>query len=344
MADEPHLPLRADSDPQVLAAQLKQALQDLPSAGDKYQGYLAQVVRSCFLAIQDGDLESPQVSIDLLASVFHLGERLVGSVEAVEAAAWIRATSRFFEVAKEALAPRITVDTLLARERSDTELEVLQILQQAEKIPLRRGEIAARWNAVQAPPTTMRIGQILAGLHEVGLVVRVKQRARGGSDVAFYRLSRLGRQLCARLGLQDAVPKGVIDKDTFYDQLRQASRADTTEPLYLTTFDNLESHGSAKEFHEAFLANLSDIRRPVQWIFVASGYFQDSFRPGLEGASSPVKLYVREGAKKTIEPTIQVVGNGGYLYPFVEKTALVTGQDVGLEGWKRHQSAAHPLS
>jgi DNA-binding PadR family transcriptional regulator len=199
-------PLRPAADPQVLAAQLKQALADLAGQGARYQGYLAQIVRSCFLAIHDGDLESPQASLDLLAPALHIGERLAGSSDAIEAAAWVRATARFFEVAKEALAPRLTIDTLLQREHSDTEREILQILLRADKTALRRGEIASRWSAPHPPPTTMRIGQILASFHEDGLVVRVKQAARGGSDVAFYRLSRLGRELCEKLGLQSSAP------------------------------------------------------------------------------------------------------------------------------------------
>jgi len=338
MSDE-STPLRPDRDSQVLAEQLKQSLGALSTRGDAYQGYLAQVVRTCFLAIQDGDLESPQASLALLAPALHLGERLVGSNEAVEAAAWIRATARFFEVAKEALAPRLTLDTLLARDRSETEREILQVLLRADKVALRCGEIAERWRAAHPRPTTQRIGQILANLHEAGLVVRVKQPARGGSDVAFYRLSRLGRELCERLTLPTSAPEGLLEKDAFYARLREALRVNTTEPLYLTTFDDLDGHGSAQRFHEEFLAKLSEIRRPIHWIFVPSKYFVESFRPRVEAAQAPVHLYVR-AKSNGVEPTIQVLDGDSCIYPVAPKTALTTSRDVGRETWNRHRAAA----
>jgi DNA-binding PadR family transcriptional regulator len=327
----------------VLASQLTHALQELPSEGEKYQGYLAQIVRSCFLAIQDGDLGSPQASLDLLVPALHLGERLVASKEATEAAAWIRATSRFFEVAKEALAPRFTVETFLARDRSDTEREVLRILLSAERTPLRRGEIIERWGASHEPPTPVRIGQILASLHETGVVVRVKQRAQGGSDVAFYRLSRLGRELCERLYLRNEVPEGLVSRDAFYARLQEASLADTSAPLYLTTFVEPKGPGGGREFHDRLLANVSRLRRPIYWIFAPSAYFTDVFRPGIEAAQVPVRLYERSEAG-TLEPTVQVFGDGGYVYPIAQRTALAMSQDVALATWKQHQSTAHALN
>jgi len=339
MSDESSLPLRPDADPKVLSAQLTQALQELPSAGDRYQGYLAQVVRACFLAVQDGDLESPQASLDLLAPALHLGERLVGSIDAIEATAWVRATTRFFEVAKEALAPRLTLDTLLARDRTETEREVLRILLGAEKVALRRGEIAARWDAAHQQPTDVRIGQILASFHEIGLVVRIKQPARGGSDVAFYRLSRLGRELCERLRLPSAAPERLMTKDDFYERLRAAFRVDTTEPLYLTTFDDLENHGSARKFHEEVLVHLSEIRRPVHWIFAPSPFFTASVRPRLQGALAQFHLYLQENAG-TRGPTIQVLDGDSYLYPVAPKIALTTKRDIGRETWEQYRTAA----
>src|SRR5262249_3550519 len=130
-------PLRPAAEPQVLAAQLADALADLVGRGASYQGYLAQLVRSCLLAVRNGDLGSPQASLDLLAPALHVSERLAGSTEAIEAVAWMRATTRLLEVAKEALAPRLTIDTLLRREHSDAERGVLQILLRADKIALR---------------------------------------------------------------------------------------------------------------------------------------------------------------------------------------------------------------
>jgi hypothetical protein len=305
---------------------------------------LGQIVRSCFLALHDGDLESPQASLDVLAPALHLGERLVGSSEAAEAAAWVRATARFFEIAKEALAPRLTLDTLLQRERSETEREVLQILRRAEKTALRRGEIAARWSAPHSPPTTMRIGQILAGLHESGLVVRVKQRARGGSDVAFYRLSRLGRELCEKLNLPQSVPECLVGQKAFYGSLRAAMRADTTAPLYLTTFADLDGHHSARQFHDELLASLSEIHRPIHWIFVRSTYFQETFWPRISAMqTTPLHLYLRN-EPTDLEPTVQVLGDGGRFYPIVPKTALATTQDVALAAWQRHRSMSTPLN
>ena len=350
MADEPRLPLRADSDPQVLAAQLTQALQDLPAEGARYQGYLAQVVRSCFLAIQDGDLESPQASLDLLVPALHLGERLVGSTEAAEAAAWMRATARFFEIAKEALAPRLTLDTLLARDRSETEREVLRILLRAEKVALRRGEIAARWDAAHAQPTDVRIGQILASFHDVGLVVRIKQPARGGSDVAFYRLSRLGRELCEQLRLPTAMPEGLVPQERFYARLKAALRVDTTAPIYLTTFDNLDHHRSARRFHDEVLASLSEIRRPVHWIFTPSTFFTGHVQPRIQGARaadapaggarSVVHLYL-QGSDASREPTIQVLDGDSYFYPIAPKIALTASRDAGRETWELHRTTAN---
>ncbi|HEX7840573.1 MAG TPA: hypothetical protein VF469_24005 [Kofleriaceae bacterium] len=343
MTDESRLPLRPDTHPEVLAAQLTQALQDLPSGGGRYQGYLAQVVRSCFLAISDGDLGAPQASLDVLAPALHLGERLVGSSAAVEAAAWLRATAKFFEVAQEALAPQLTLDTLLARERSDTEREVLQILLRADKTPLRRGEIASRWTAAHPPPTAVRIGQILASLHEVGLVVRVRQRAQGGSDVAFYRLSRLGRELCERLRLRREVPESLLSRDAFYARLDEASLADTSEPLYLTTFVEPKDPGGARAFHDRFLANLSRIRRPIRWIFTPSPYFTEVFQPRIQETQLPVQLYELREAEGH-EPTVQVFGDGGCVYPVAPRTALATSQDVALATWKQHESIARPVN
>jgi hypothetical protein len=339
MTDETNLPLRPDADPKVLSKQLAQALRDLPSAGDRYQGYLAQAVRACFLAVEDGDHESPQTSLDLLAPALHLGERLVGSSEAVEAAAWVRATARFFEVAKEALAPRLTLDTLLARDRLETEREVLRILVRAEKVALRRGEIAARWAAPHQQPTDVRIGQILASFHETGLVVRVKQPARGGSDVAFYRLSRLGRELCERLRLPSPEPRNLVPKDSFYARLRNALHVDTTEPLYLTTFDDLDGHGSAHAFHEEVLAKLTEICRPVHWIFASSRFFTERFRPLVEDSGTFVHLYLQDHVADR-EPTIQVLDGDSYIYPVAPKLALTMSREAGRETWEQHRTTA----
>jgi hypothetical protein len=343
MADESSLPQRPSDDPQVLAAQLTHALQELPSEGEKYQGYLAQIVRSCFLSIQDGDLSSPQASLDLLSPALHASERLVDSQKATEAAGWIRATSRFFEVAREALAPRVTVDAFLARDRAETEREVLRILRSAERTPLRRGEIVERWGADGEPPTPVRIGQILASLHEAGIVMRVKQRAQGGSDVAFYRLSRLGREICERLNLRGAVPEGLVSRDAFYTRLQEASFADTSAPLYLTTFVEPAGPRGGREFHDRLLANVSRLRRPIHWIFAPSAYFTEVFRPGIEAARVPVHLYERSEAGDR-EPTVQVFGDGGCVYPIAQRTALAMPQDVALETWRRHQSSAHALN
>src|SRR5579859_7639792 len=149
MSDE-SLPRRPATDPQMLAEQLKQSLAEPSSHGAAYQGYLAQIVRTCFLAVHDGDLASPQASLDLLAPALHLGERLVGSSDAIEAAAWVRATARFFAVAKEALEPGLTLEALVARDRSETDREILEILLRADKVALRCGEIADRWPAGRA--------------------------------------------------------------------------------------------------------------------------------------------------------------------------------------------------
>lgn len=338
MSDEPP-PLRP-AESEVVGEQLKQSLADLASRGDAYQGYLAQIVRTCFLAIQDGDLASPQASLDLLAPALHVGERLVGSSDAIEAAAWVRATARFFAVAKEALAPRFTLETLLARDRSDTDREILEILLRADKVALRCGEIADRWPADRSRPTTQRIGQVLAGFHDAGLVVRMKQPARGGSDVAFYRLSRLGRELCERLHVPASVPSGLLDKDAFYDRLRAALRLHTTKPLYLTTFD--DHHRSARAFHDEFLAMLAEIRRPIHWIFVRSRYFEEVFRPRLEAAgaaSAGIHLHPRT-EPSGVDTTIQVLDDESILYPVAPRTALATTRDVGFETWDRQRAAA----
>jgi hypothetical protein len=338
MSDESP-PLRP-AESEVVGEQLKRSLTELSSRADAYQGYLAQIVRACFLAIQDGDLASPQASLDLLAPALHVGERLVGSNDAVEAAAWVRATARFFAVAKEALAPRLTLETLLARDRSDTDREILEILLRADKVALRCGEIADRWPAGRQRPTTQRIGQILAGFHEAGLVVRMKQPARGGSEVAFYRLSRLGRGLCERLNVPASVPSGLLDKDVFYARLRAALRVHTTEPLYLTTFD--DRHSSARAFHDEFLAMLAELRRPIHWVFVRSPYFDEVFRPRVEAAgatSAAIHLYPRTGPSG-VEPTIQVLDGESILYPVALKTALTTPRDVGRETWERQRATA----
>jgi hypothetical protein len=347
MADDSQLPLRPSSDPGTLRAQLLKALNDLPSeGGDGYQGYLAQVVRSCFLAIQDGDLDAPQASIDLLAPAFHLGERFAASPGEVEATTWLRATSKFFEVGREALAPRFTLETFLARERSETEREVLRILLHADQAPLRRGEVVNRWAATHEAPTAVRIGQVLVNLHEVGLVVRVKQRAQGGNDVAFYRLSRLGRELCERLHLgRVATPDGLWTRDLFYTQLNTALRADTSEPLYLTTFVEPAGTGTggAHDFHEGFLAALPSLRRPIYWIVTSSPYIEDRFLPAIAAARAPVALHLYKSSEANV-PTVQVFGNGGCVYPIVERAALPTTQAAALETWRRHESAAQPIA
>lgn len=103
MGDDPTPPIRPSDDPKVLVNQLDRSLAELAAQGTRYQGYLSQLVRRCFLQLQEGDVRSPQASLDLLSSALHVGERLVGSDEAIEAAAWVRATARFFEVAHEAL-------------------------------------------------------------------------------------------------------------------------------------------------------------------------------------------------------------------------------------------------
>ena len=189
----------------------------------------------------------------------------------------------------------------------------------------------------------MRIGQILASLHEAGIVVRTRQRAQGGSDVAFYRLSQLGRELCKRLSLRHAAPEVLVDRDAFYARLEAASYADTSEPLYLTTFVEPTGSAGGRAFHDRLLANVSRLRRPIQWIFAPSGYFTDVVRPGLAAAQVPVRLYERSEAG-ALEPTIQVLGDGGCVYPIAPRTALATSQDVALATWKQHQSTAHALS
>jgi DNA-binding PadR family transcriptional regulator len=348
MTDDARLPLRPADDPSTLASQLVNALRALPADGERYQGYLAQIVRSCVLALHDGDLEAPAAGLDLLAPALHVGERLVGSQEAIEAAAWVRATSQFFEVAKEALAPRFTLETFAARDRSETEREVLRILLQADRTPQRRGEIVERWAADHAAPTPVRIGQILASLHEAGLVVRVKQRAQGGSDVAFYRLSVLGRELCDRLHLRVDAPtrlaEGLITSDAFYDRLASAVFADTSEPLYLSTFvEPAADSNRALTFHDSVVARASQIRRPIEWIFVPSNYLDQVFRPGIAAARIPVQLYEHRGGP-ILGPTVQVFGDGGCAYPIAERTALAMPQDVALATWKRHQAGAIPVT
>jgi hypothetical protein len=339
MSDESP-PLRP-AESEVVGEQLKQSLVDRANRGDAYQGYLAQIVRTCFLAIQDGDLASPQASLDLLAPALHVGERLVGSNDAVEAAAWVRATARFFAVAKEALEPKFTLETLLARDRSDTDREILEILLRADKVALRCGEIADRWPAARPRPTTQRIGQVLAGFHDAGLVVRMRQPARGGSDVSFYRLSRLGRELCERLHVPASVPSGLLEKDAFYARLRAALRMQTSEPLYFTTLENLDGHRSARAFHDEFLAMLAEIRRPIHWIFVRSQYFDDVFRPRVEASgvtSAAIQLYPRAKPDR-VEPTIQVLDGAGWVYP-VAKSALTTSWDSARATWERYRTTA----
>jgi hypothetical protein len=341
MSDENGLPLRPDPDPEVLAKQLKHSLSEL--RGQSYQGYLAQLIRNTFLGVQDGNLESPQRVVELLAPALHLAERLGTEPDAVEAAAWMKATSRFLQVANEALRPRLTVETLLSRDRSDTEREVLQILLREDKQPLRRGEIAARWNAEQPAPTTMRIGQILANLHEAGVLVRVKQPARGGNDVAFYRLSRLGRELCERLDVTAQSTEAMVIKAVFYNLLRDALSADTTTPLLFTTFVDLDAHPTAQKFHEDFIAQLPNMKRQVEWIFFKSKYFDDRFWPAIQRHPGRVKVFLRE-TKDDLEPTIQVLGNGGCIYPIADDVGLATNQDIATATWKKHQAAARPLN
>lgn len=343
MSDETDVPLRPDPDSLVLAKQLKRSLGDLEAEGEKYQGYIAQLIRNTFLGVQDGDLESPQQMLDVLAPALHIAERLGSAPRAIAATEWLRATARFLEVAKETLTPRVTVDALLSRERSETEREVLQILVHEEKQPLRRGEIAARWSATQSAPTTMRIGQVLAGLHEAGVLVRVKQPARGGTDVAFYRLSRLGRELCERMRIKKQSPEALVMKPEFYQRLREAMRADTATPLLLTTFNNLDAHPTARKFHDEFIAQLPNMKRPVEWIFYRSKYFTEHLWPELQKHPGRVKVFVRE-TKEDLEPTVQVFGNGGCIYPIADDVALATNQEVAEATWMKHQATAVPLN
>jgi DNA-binding PadR family transcriptional regulator len=212
-------------------------------------------------------------------------------------------------------------------------------LLRAEKVALRRGEIAVRWTAAHPKPTDVRIGQVLASLHEMGLVVRIKQPARGGSDVAFYRLSQLGRELCERLHVPSSVPAQLLTNKVFYARLKEALRLQTMEPLYLTTFDDLDEPGSALEFHQDLMARLSEIRRPVHWIFVGSVFFDQHVRPSVLVSDGKVHLYRRETVMAR-EPTMQVLDSGSFVYPVAPRTALATSRDVGHQTWLQHKAAS----
>lgn len=104
--------------------------------------------------------------------------------------------------------------------RLPTEREILRALWGTRE-ELVRSEIHRRLPHSHRP-TLGRVGQILAALHEDGLLVRVKKRAQGSPTAGFYVLSDTGRELCRDLGFKRA-------EELLFDAPEEMLRANLTQ-------------------------------------------------------------------------------------------------------------------
>ncbi|HTQ78963.1 MAG TPA: hypothetical protein VMM92_03120 [Thermoanaerobaculia bacterium] len=177
-----------------------------------FQAYLQHAQVLAWRGVADGHMGAPGKVLECLrvAQPFidrHMPALPPAAVAAMEA----YLLTQSLALAAEALATRRAEDRI-SDSRSKSERAILQVLAENRETFLRRGEIHGKLDP-EDRPTGPRVGQILAELHEEGIVLRVHGRAQGNPNSAFYALSPRGVELCRNLGLiqgeEDFLPRPI---------------------------------------------------------------------------------------------------------------------------------------
>lgn len=179
--------------------QLRHALPIEGSAEGGWGAFVASITVGVWQAVGQGDLDAPRRVLAELDGVAGWAEdHLPAPGTAVEEAAReVDRLHRWLTAAVDGLALP-AAEVRLRRE--GVERAVLEVLHARRDRALTRGEVHKALPKAQRP-SAARISQVLEALADEGLVVRAYGRARGGENVAHYRLWSAGAALCARVGI-----------------------------------------------------------------------------------------------------------------------------------------------
>lgn len=202
----------------VLIDQLQRELETLEKDGEQapephlYRAYLHYAYSLAWEGVSRGELEAPRRILDGLLEVQWFADRHEPEdLEWVEKAALeLDFTIQSLYRACDAVEDR-QVEVRLERRQSENDRQVLKVLAETWDRYLRRIDVYERLDPA-ARPTLARVGQILAELHQDGLLKRVFQRAQGSSQASFYALAPKGIDVCRKLGLVPEARLAAIEK------------------------------------------------------------------------------------------------------------------------------------
>lgn len=202
MATDEALPILPSTNPDILLAQLHRDARllvstDAPDEVDqpwRYKTYLKRLVGDAWHSVRTGDGQAPARWLSGLSELARLvrSDLPVPEIPAQELARDVYALMEHLETAVDALSEEDVVEDFLSRPPSSLEIAILRELAKNERKFLRRSQVADKLPQ-SVRPSTSRVGQLLARLHEQGLLSRVERSSRGSSHTAHYALNELGR-------------------------------------------------------------------------------------------------------------------------------------------------------
>lgn len=263
---EPAARRQPSDNPEELQAQL---LRELERLGDGraeepelFRAYVQHTQVLAWRGVADGRMRAPREALECLRAAQPFVDRNMPDLKPAAAAATeIYIFTQSLSLAAEALAER-RAEERLSDDRSATERAILRILAENRGAYLRRGEIHERLSE-EHRPTPPRVGQILAELHEEGIVMRIHGRAQGNPNAAFYALAPRGVELCRNLELIEAKPDA---KPPGYrvDWGAHHGPCDKEEPV-------LEPAPASPPLLEQALSTLVDPAVPPDWRSILAG-------------------------------------------------------------------------
>lgn len=335
---------RPSGDPHQLMDQLLRELARL-QAGDLeepelYRAYLFELISKTWYRTAQGERALPGLFLDRLREASDFTDRFHQEVSDPKIkAAWdVDFTMTVLELAARALEMPIYEGLLREPSATALEREILSVLFGERGRYLRRGEIYDRLKGMPDRPTAQRVGQVLSELYERGLTLRIQGVSQGSGNTAFYALSKMGQELCHRVGIVRKGPKlGVLDKTEFYARLREALDVETEEPARFSTLfgGNLEEHAKPWELHQDALKRLPDLKRPLEWIFWVTDLSKPLFLEFQKAAAQHKQLTVLAltGDDWGKIPTTQVLDDEGLEYPAREGYASIVDRESALIRW-----------
>lgn len=150
-------------------------------------------------SVARGDLKAPGRVLAQLSPLQKFMEAKSPDLPPVErAAVELRSCVTAFFIAHESLASVRAEARIKRNQATSLERSILRVLLKNTESYLRRGQIHSRLN-MNKKPSAVRVGQVLTGLTEEGLLQRIHAAARGNSTTAHYALSPLGHEVCGQL-------------------------------------------------------------------------------------------------------------------------------------------------